>query len=392
MPFGPKLTFFILALLVLNAIEPVQCLYNYCAAPANRRARLATRDVLLSLAILSMSIVTAIFLFSPAANDLVKSDRYLPSVLAAVGFAAVSTTIAGLLSGKVQPWVKGADSYLRQKQPKRFWASVGWNIVLGSALLWGGWSSYSRLERDRCINPGEGRPPARAIAACNAILARPISADERATILRARGVRHHQMSNYSKAISDYSEAIAIDRTDRLSIYNRALAFNQVEDFDSAIRDYGRLVWTNRKDFDAVYGRALSYLDSRQFGRAVKDFDVAHRLRPRDGLTIANRGIAHAWLGDARAVDADRTLLRAIDPGHPGIPRMAAILAYNAGDMRTAIAHLSQAIALDPGDTWSLKVRADVYWDLGELDLARDDDDRIAALKERAAKRGWNAAP
>lgn len=392
MPFGPKLTFFILVVLVLNAIEPVQCLYSYCAAPANRRAKLATRDVLVSLAIMLMSFVTAIFLFSPAANDLVKSDHYLPSVLAALGFAAVSTTIAGLLSGKVQPWVKGADSYLRREQPKRFWASVGWNIVFGSALLWGGWSSYSGLDRDRCMNPGQRRPPAGAIAACNAILSRPISAHERASVLRARGVRHHQMGNYSKAISDYSEAIAIDRTDRLSIYNRALAYEQVEDFDSAIRDYGRLVSADRQDFDAVYGRAHCYLKNRQFKEAALGFDVAYRLRPKDVLVLANRGIANAWLGDARAVDANRQMLRAIDPGHVAIPRMAAILAYKAGDMRTAIAHLSQAIALDPDDTWSLNVRADIYWDLGELDLARDDDDRIAAIKESAAERGWNAAP
>ena len=392
MPFGPKLTFFILVLLVLNAIEPVQCLYGYFAGPANRRARPATRDVLVSFAIVLMSLVTVIFLFSPAANDLVKSDQYLPSALAALGFAAVSTTIAGLLSGKVQPWVKGADSYLRREQPKRFWASVVWNIVLGGFLLWGGWLSFSGLDRDRCLNPGERRPPAEAIIACNAILSRPIPADERAGMLRARGVRHHRMGNYAKAISDYSEAIAINRTDRQSIYNRALAFHQVEDFASAIRDYGRLISTDRNDFDALYGRALSYLDSRQFRQAVSDFDIAHRLRPRNGLTIANRGIAHAWLGDARAVDADRTLLRAIDPSHAGIPRMSAILAYQAGDMRTAIAHLSQAIALDPDDTWSLKVRADVYWDLGERDLARDDDDRLAAIKERAAERGWNAAP
>lgn len=43
---------------------------------------------------------------------------------------------------------------------------------------------------------------------------------------------------------------------------------------------------------------------------------------------------------------------------------------------SVIEHLSQALALDPDDLFALRMRADAYWQTGQQDLARDDDDRV----------------
>ena len=57
-----------------------------------------------------------------------------------------------------------------------------------------------------------------------------------------------------------------------------------------------------------------------------------------------------------------------------------MLAMQRRDHGAVIEHLSQALELDPNDTFALRMRADAYWETGELDLARDDDDRVMALE------------
>jgi Tfp pilus assembly protein PilF len=38
------------------------------------------------------------------------------------------------------------------------------------------------------------------------------------------------------------------------------------------------------------------------------------------------------------------------------------------------------LEIDPDDYFALRLRADAYWEIGENDLARDDDDQSIALE------------
>jgi Tfp pilus assembly protein PilF len=50
------------------------------------------------------------------------------------------------------------------------------------------------------------------------------------------------------------------------------------------------------------------------------------------------------------------------------------------DHASVIDHLSQALDLDPNDAFALRMRADTYWETGQRELARDDDDRFMELE------------
>lgn len=336
-----------------------------------------------------MTIVAIWFLFSPLADRLQRSETFLANLFCAFGFVAISSTVAGVMGGSVQPLVKGLDRFDRAGQPRRFWASVVWNACAGCLMFWAAWQNYSGLEKTRCFRPPDKLPLSEAIAACTALLTKAKTQEERGFILKTRGIWHDQLKNYAKAIADYSEAISIDGTDSHSLYNRSSTYKAVGQYKEAIADLDAYLRLVPRDFDALYWRGKFRLDDRQFEAAIRDLSAAHEIKPREILPIANRGIAYAWLDNVLAAQRDLEAVRAIDPSHVAIPRIASILSYRAKDTDAAITQLSRAIALNPEDLWSLKLRADLYWDIGERDLARDDDDRIAAINQRKLGPGWD---
>ena len=57
-----------------------------------------------------------------------------------------------------------------------------------------------------------------------------------------------------------------------------------------------------------------------------------------------------------------------------------MLAVNRKDQATAIDLLTRLLALEPEDQVALRLRGDLYWRMGEHELARDDDDRLAEIE------------
>nr|WP_280526623.1 tetratricopeptide repeat protein [Croceicoccus marinus] len=83
--------------------------------------------------------------------------------------------------------------------------------------------------------------------------------------------------------------------------------------------------------------------------------------------------------DTAGAKADFDWVEARDPHNPVLLRGRALMAEKAGDPDGAIAFLTKALEVDPEDEWSLRRRADLYWDQGQEDLARADDDVINAI-------------
>jgi tetratricopeptide (TPR) repeat protein len=133
--------------------------------------------------------------------------------------------------------------------------------------------------------------------------------------------------------------------------------------------------------DAYFSRGLIFLDVGAFDRAVADFTRAHELDPEDHWNLANRGITYAWMNDRARAEEDFAKVAAADPANPLPTIGAAVLALQAGDQKTAIAHLTKALERDPLDGWALRMRAHTYWDMGLHNLAREDDDRFNRLEE-----------
>ena len=136
------------------------------------------------------------------------------------------------------------------------------------------------------------------------------------------------------------------------------------------------------DPDAYLYRGLIFLEVGWLDQAVADFTRAHQLAPKDPWAIANRGVA--WAGRNRAnAEADFELVRSIDPSNPVMLRGEALLRKNAGDVPGAVERLSASLNRDPDNLWALRLRSELYWELGEQEKSIRDDRRWVQLNKQA---------
>ena len=154
----------------------------------------------------------------------------------------------------------------------------------------------------------------------------------------------------------------------------------------AIEDFGASL-ALRPDNDKAYlNRGLAYLDSGRFQESIVDFTRLYERNRDHPYALANRGVAYAWLDDEDRAERDFQRFGVDDEAWPVVLRGRAILASNRKDFPEVIQYLTQALEIDPDDYFSLRMRADAYWEIGEHDLSRDDDDRTMAM-EREEKSG-----
>ena len=106
----------------------------------------------------------------------------------------------------------------------------------------------------------------------------------------------------------------------------------------------------------------------------------HNRVPDHPYALANRGLAYAWMDDELNAQNDFDRVGKNQPGWVVVLHGKAVLARNRQKHRQSIDYLSQALEIDPDDYFALRLRADAYWEIGENDLARDDDDRSIALE------------
>lgn len=343
------------------------------------------------LMILGALLIFTVFIFTPEAEQFARSDIFLPLLMAAFGAFAFYTVAMGLVRGQVEPLMKGVNSsFERFSQPKRFWASLCWNALLGGFFMWVAAVSYGEAKDgdvvDQCYNENGKLSSQQALAACNELIRnRDASPTRRAYYFHLRGLAHSRAGDDRRAIVDLDEAIRLDPEDSVQYFNRGLSYDRLGDRPRAIADYSEAIRIDPDEFDAYLNRGLVYLDDFKLEKAAADFTQAHKLRPDDAWPLANRGISYAWLHDHEKAQKDFDAARKIDPENQVVKRGEALIALNEGDMPGAVGLLTAALDHDPGDRWSLAMRADAYRRMGDDKKMKADIDRLGELKARKLK-------
>lgn len=387
----------LLAFVVLAYVPAKYVVEHIAASPSRRDITLPKQDLTWrtqaqltrSLATLAALLGSAIFIYTPAAEQVARSPRLFPLLTLALGAWALFTALRGVAVGKIAPLLQGfSNIYERDTQPKRFWASFGWNTLLGGFCCWFGYQANvdapRQLLRDQCYNEDKGHSPEVALAACNKLIADSASSPGQvADYIGALGVAHHQSGNFKQALSDYDEAIRRNPQDYHSHYNRGLVHQELGDIGRATADYSASIRLRPDDKDGYIQRGLIYLDTGKLDAAVADFTQAHRLRPHDPWPLANRGLAYVWKKDRARAERDFAAVRAIDATNPVLLRGEALMAMQSGKYQLAVQRLTAALNRDPKDEWSLRLRADAYRRLGEEEKHLADLDRLWELRTAA---------
>lgn len=79
----------------------------------------------------------AFIAYTDAGRRLAAKPSFLPILFTAFACWSLFTVVRGLQTGQVQPFVKGMnDTYDRSGAPRRYWASIAWNSIVGLGLIW----------------------------------------------------------------------------------------------------------------------------------------------------------------------------------------------------------------------------------------------------------------
>lgn len=330
----------------------------------------------------------AFIAYTPAGQRLAKQPSFWPIIMIAVGGWSLFTVAQGLIKGEIEPFSRGFyNTYQRETQPKRFWASMTWNAVLGCFFIWLAFTmsrdATAQLLRDSCYNEGRKYQPQDVIRACSQLIDGKTSLGRlsRADLFVDRGVAYADLGRPRPAIADYATAIRLQPTYPEAYYDRALAYEQIGDVSRALNDYGYAMKQNPKDAEPYLNRGLIYLNMRKFDEAISDFTRSHDRAPKDAWPLANRGLAYAWKNDPAHAKLDFAAVRAIDPENRVLLHGEGLMYMFGGDMKAAIDRFTTALAHDPSDVWSLQMRADSYQQMGNFEGARRDRKELVRRNE-----------
>lgn len=127
----------------------------------------------------------------------------------------------------------------------------------------------------------------------NAIDASPSSAE----LFLARGLLNNSKEKYSKALSDFDKAIALNEKSNAfaAYYNRGIAFSFLEEYDSAIADFDKAAELDPGNPNVYYSRGLAYYQMENYEPSVNDFLKSDALNPNNPVTYYNLGMAFSKL-------------------------------------------------------------------------------------------------
>ncbi len=357
--------------LAIAAIPPGWYVWRYLAEDPSRGDVTLPRRVaawrtrprlIVSLSALSLIVLIAVVAVAPRSDPVTVAlpEGGLPLLLggAALGGYALFTVVRGFARGAIEPLARGfSRSYSRTGEPRRFWASLIYNGLIGGVAVGAAIASLFPSTRDQCLVANTAFTPEQIIAACDRFLESPdLDTGDRSAALAQRGYRFQRAGRFASARQDYDEAIRLDPTDSYSLFNRALIFDGHGDQVRALADYTASLKLRPENAEALFYRGLIHGHRQQHRLAIDDFSNAHRLQPSNVWPIANRAFSYVLLRDDRRARADLALVDRMTRSNYVALHARAVLSDRAGDPLGAIRDLDAAIASNPRDDWSRDYR------------------------------------
>jgi tetratricopeptide (TPR) repeat protein len=200
--------------------------------------------------------------------------------------------------------------------------------------------------------------PDMQIDACAQIINAGGTKEGRAMAFRNRCWAKMLKRDFDGAIADCDEALRVlpnERTNiRITVYNRANAFEGKGEYDKAIGDYTRLLLIDPRSANNFNSRGNAYRRKGDYKHAIDDYSQSI------GLNNNMRGVGD--LLDVGTTLSNRCEARAL-----------------AGDYTKALADCNQAIKLEPNETVPRSSRGFVYLKMAKFDEALSDFDAAVHL-------------
>jgi len=133
------------------------------------------------------------------------------------------------------------------------------------------------------------------------------------------------------------------------------------------------------DATGFIARGNRLLDSGRYREAMEDFGRALKLEPKSAVALADRALAHVWLGQTKLALEDADQAEALNPREPLIYRARGLAAERAADWPEALANFTRSVDLAP-DAFGYLHRALAYMMTKDYVRALRDVDAALAIQ------------
>ncbi|AFY73461.1 tetratricopeptide repeat protein [Synechococcus sp. PCC 7502] len=166
-----------------------------------------------------------------------------------------------------------------------------------------------------------------------------------------KGTELTDRGKYFDAILEYTKAIDQDPQNPLLYYDRGVALSHLHKYEAAIADYTQAIKLKSNFVEAYKNRGLVYAQSQSYQelkQAVIDYDQAIKLAPQDATSYLGKGLA----------------------------------LFRQGKNDAAIMAVTQANEINPELAIAYFLRASIYIELGNRELALSNYQKAATLYEQ----------
>ncbi|HLZ18384.1 MAG TPA: hypothetical protein VKO67_02160, partial [Smithellaceae bacterium] len=109
-----------------------------------------------------------------------------------------------------------------------------------------------------------------AIEIYTSILRLKVKDPVRSLVYNHRGMAYFGLSDYLRAIRDFSKSLSYDPENVRCFNNRALTFRVLQRYDRSLEDYDRSIAINPSQIDGFWGRAQTLYEMKLYTQALAD--------------------------------------------------------------------------------------------------------------------------
>ncbi len=201
---------------------------------------------------------------------------------------------------------------------------------------------------DQIINNCENPNPDISIPACTTII--DGGPEIGAYLFEAyvnRSVAEAKKGMFTQAISDDTQAIALNPANARILLNRARAYEAIGSYAQAIADTSRSIELDPSNADAYRLRGIAEASSGLWDAAIADQTKAIAIAPRDPQAYWARAMAHGAQHQLGAALADLNSVIALSPANSKALAARGSLFMEMNHPDLALPDLNKALALDP---------------------------------------------
>ncbi len=165
---------------------------------------------------------------------------------------------------------------------------------------------------------------------------------------------------------------ALDDSDAIAYFNRAITRHDLGDLQGAIADYNEVLRINPNNDVAYNNRGLVRYDLNTLPAAIADFDLAVQHNPNNYIAHCNRGFVRSELGDKLGAIEDYTYAVQINPDYTTAYFYRGLARTRLQNKLGAIQDYTEVIRLNPEDATAYFYRGLASIKIGHrLDAIKD---------------------